>query len=68
MTEPSAGGADEVADRRWQRVRGIAADIARLEALDRREGLDDDARMELARLRIPIPGSPISDANLPVLR
>ena len=33
-------------------VREIAADIQRLEALDRAEGLDDDARMELARLRI----------------
>jgi hypothetical protein len=52
VTGPSPGGADEVADRRWDRVRGIAADIARLEALDRREGLDEDARMELARLRI----------------
>lgn len=47
-----AAGADEVADRRWARVRELAADIARFEALDRAEGLDDDARMELARLRI----------------
>jgi hypothetical protein len=44
--------AGSVADRRWDRVRQIAADIERLEALDRAEGLDDDARMELARLRI----------------
>jgi hypothetical protein len=33
-------------------VRALAADIERLEALDRRDGLDDDARVELARLRI----------------
>lgn len=45
-------GADQVANRRWARVRELAADIARLEALDRAEGLDDDARMELARLRM----------------
>lgn len=45
-------GAGEVANRRWARVRELAADIARLEALDRAEGLDDDTRMELARLRI----------------
>lgn len=46
------GGAAEVADRRWALVRRYAADIARLEALDRSEGLDEGGRMELARLRI----------------
>ncbi len=45
-------GAERVADRRWDRVRQIAADIARLEAAERADGLDDDQRMELARLRI----------------
>lgn len=45
-------GADLVANRRWARVREIAADIARLEAADRAHGLDDDQRMELARLRM----------------
>lgn len=49
--EPPAG-AESVADRRWARVRELAADIGRLEALDRREGLDEDGRLELARLRI----------------
>ena len=48
----SPQGADGVADRRWAQVREIAADIARLEAADREDGLDDDARMELARLRM----------------
>jgi hypothetical protein len=52
MTGEGRHGADEVADRRWARVRALAADIERLEALDRRDGLDDDARVELARLRI----------------
>ncbi|MBL6633015.1 MAG: hypothetical protein ISP32_01300 [Thermoleophilia bacterium] len=52
MTGQARDGAGSVADRRWDRVREIAADIARLETLDRSEGLDDDARMELARLRI----------------
>ncbi|MFM8827750.1 MAG: hypothetical protein ACKOGE_00485 [Actinomycetota bacterium] len=52
MSGEGADGAGTVADRRWHRVREIAADIARLEALDRADGLDDDARMELARLRI----------------
>ena len=52
MTGQARDGAGSVADRRWDRVREIAADIARLEALERSEGLDDDARMELARLRI----------------
>lgn len=52
MTGEGRQGADAVADRRWARVRELAADIARLEALDRAEGLDDDARIELARLRI----------------
>jgi hypothetical protein len=52
MTGRGADGAQSVADRRWARVREIAADISRLEALDRREGLDDDLCMELARLRI----------------
>ena len=52
MTGQARDGAGSVADRRWDRVREIAADIARLESLDRSEGLDDDARMELARLRI----------------
>jgi hypothetical protein len=51
MTGEGRHGADEVADRRWARVRALAADIERLEALDRRDGLDD-ARVELARLRI----------------
>ena len=45
-------GAGSVADRRWDRVRELAADIARLEALDREDGLDDDGRIALARLRI----------------
>lgn len=52
MSTEGPEGAGSVADRRWARVREIAADIQRLEALDRAEGLDDDARMELARLRI----------------
>ncbi len=52
MSGRPQGDAGSVADRRWDRVRQIAADIARLEALDRAEGLDDDGRMELARLRI----------------
>lgn len=52
MSGEGPDGAGSVADRRWERVREIAADIQRLEALDRSEGLDDDARMELARLRI----------------
>ncbi len=52
MSPEGPEGAGSVADRRWARVREIAADIQRLEALDRAEGLDDDARMELARLRI----------------
>lgn len=52
MSADDPGGAGAVADRRWDRVREIAADIARLEALDRADGLDDDSRMELARLRI----------------
>lgn len=52
MTGGEGQGADQVADRRWARVRELAADIARLEALDRADGLDDDGRMELARLRI----------------
>ena len=52
MSGEGPDGAGSVADRRWERVREIAADIPRLEALDRSEGLDDDARMELARLRI----------------
>ena len=45
-------GSDGVADRRWARVRGLAADIARLEAADNDDALDDDGHMELARLRI----------------
>ncbi|MSO44250.1 MAG: hypothetical protein EXQ74_02905 [Thermoleophilia bacterium] len=44
--------ADSVADRRWDHVREIAAAIDRLEACDRRDGLDDDGRLALARLRI----------------
>jgi hypothetical protein len=52
MSDAEPRGADAVADRRWARVRQIAADIERLEAFDRREGLDDDGRTELARLRI----------------
>ncbi len=52
MSGTARDDAGSVADRRWDRVRQIAADIERLEALDRAEGLDDDARMELARLRI----------------
>jgi hypothetical protein len=52
MSGEGPEGAGSEADRRWERVREIAADIQRLEALDRSEGLDDDARMELARLRI----------------
>ena len=52
MSGEGPDGAGSVADRRWERVREIAADIQRLEALDRSEGLDDDARMELAHLRI----------------
>lgn len=52
MSGTGRDDAGSVADRRWDRVRQIAADIERLEALDRAEGLDDDARMELARLRI----------------
>ena len=52
MSGEGPDGAGSVADHRWERVREIAADIQRLEALDRSEGLDDDARMELARLRI----------------
>ena len=52
MSGEGPEGAGSGADRRWERVREIAADIQRLEALDRSEGLDDDARMELARLRI----------------
>ena len=52
MSGEGPEGAGSVADRRWARVREIAADIQRLEALDRSEGLDDDARMQLARLRI----------------
>lgn len=52
MSPEDMGGAGSVADRRWARVRAIAADIARLEAHDRADGLDDDERMELARLRI----------------
>lgn len=52
MSAEGPEGAGSVADRRWDRVRRIAADIARLEALDRDDALDDDGRMELARLRI----------------
>ena len=52
MSGEGPEGAGSVADRRWARVREIAADIQCLEALDRSEGLDDDARMQLARLRI----------------
>mgnify|MGYP006928197898 CR=1 FL=1 len=52
MTGSNTDGAQSVADRRWARVREIATEIALLEALDRREGLDDDLCMELARLRI----------------
>ncbi len=52
MSGEGPEGAGSEAYRRWERVREIAADIQRLEALDRSEGLDDDARMELARLRI----------------
>ncbi|MGA0068328.1 MAG: hypothetical protein ACO3PB_02555 [Miltoncostaeaceae bacterium] len=52
MSGEGPEGAGSVADRRWTRVREIAADIQRLEALDRSEGLDDDARIELGRLRI----------------
>lgn len=52
MSSRPQGDPGSVADRRWDRVRQIAADIAQLEALDRAEGLDDEARMELARLRI----------------
>jgi len=43
---------DAVADRRWARVRELAADIARLETADDDDALDDEGRMELARLRI----------------
>lgn len=43
---------DAVADRRWARVRELAADIARLEAVDDDDALGDEGRMELARLRI----------------
>ncbi len=52
MSTPRRDDSGSVADRRWDRVRQIAADIARLEALDRAEGLDDDGRLQLARLRI----------------
>ncbi len=52
MTARPPRGAGSVADRRWARVREIAADIQRLEALDRAEGLDEDARVQLASLRI----------------
>ena len=52
MSAQHPQGAGQVADLRWARVREIAAGIERLEALDRAEGLDDDGRMELARLRI----------------
>jgi hypothetical protein len=52
MTGSGTDGAPSVADRRWARVREIAADIASLEALDRRDGLDEGGRMELALLRI----------------
>ena len=41
------------AQRPWARCENLVLrQVERLEALDRREGLDDDARMELARLRI----------------
>ncbi len=52
MSPEDVSGAASVADRRWASVRAIAADIARLEARDREDGLDDDERVELARLRI----------------
>ena len=52
MSGEAPEGAGSVADRRWDRVRELAADIARLEALDREDGLDDDGRIALARLRI----------------
>ncbi|MBM3635047.1 MAG: hypothetical protein FJW99_07140 [Actinobacteria bacterium] len=52
MSADDPDGAGTVADRRWDRVREIAVDIARLEALDRADGLDADGRIELARLRI----------------
>ncbi len=49
---PTPQGADAVADHRWARVREIAADIARFEVADRANGLDEDQRTVLARLRI----------------
>jgi hypothetical protein len=52
MSAEGSQGASSVADRRWARVRELAADIARLEVLDRDDALDEDGRMELARLRI----------------
>lgn len=52
MSAQALDDAGSVADRRWDQVRRIAADIDRLEALDRAEGLDEDGRMQLARLRI----------------
>jgi len=52
MSAEGSQGAGSVADRRWARVRELAADIARLEVLDRDDALDEDGRLELARLRI----------------
>ncbi len=49
---PTPQRADAVADGRWARVREIAADIARLEVADRADGLDENQRTVLARLRI----------------
>lgn len=49
---PEGAGAGAVADRRWARVREIAADITRLEAAERADGLSDGELTELARLRL----------------
>ncbi len=52
MTAAGPRGAASVADGQWATVRQIAGEIERLEALDRGEGLDEDGRAVLARLRI----------------